>query len=60
MKLHAYKGQRSGEESFWLAGQRWQFVTVTNDQGWPDIGVYNFGDDRCYDYLDWREAYNLN
>jgi hypothetical protein len=55
-----YKRQRLGEEPFWLGGKKWEFVTVENSRGWPDIGVYSFAEDRCYDYGFWRETYNLN
>jgi hypothetical protein len=49
-----YVGQREGEEPFELNGQRWQYVNVLNGQGKRDIGVYSFGEDRCYDYSIWR------
>jgi hypothetical protein len=49
-----YVGQREGEEPFEINGQRWQYVNVLDGQGKRDIGVYSFGEDRCYNYSVWR------
>lgn len=59
MKTVEFIRLRSFEEPFILAGQKFQFVTVRNADGREDIGVYAFASDLCFDYGDFREAYNL-
>ena len=51
---------RQFEEPFQLSGERWLFVTVENERGEPDIGVYRFASDLCFDYMDWRRLFNLS
>jgi hypothetical protein len=62
MKLQEYLRPRSFEEPFILSGEKWQFVTVKRDDGddgAEDVGVYRFATDLCYNYSDFRKAYNL-
>lgn len=51
---------RQFEEPFTLAGERWLFVTVENELGEPDVGVYRYASDLCFDYMDWRRLFNLS
>jgi hypothetical protein len=55
-----YVADRSGEDPFTMHGKKWQFVTCKNSSGKLDIGVYAFGEDRVYNYIFWREMFNLN
>ena len=50
---------RAFEDPFMLSGERWQYVTVRRPDGQEDIGVYRFATDLCYDYADFRAAFNL-
>ncbi|NBS67817.1 hypothetical protein EBT31_02745 [bacterium] len=59
MKTVEFLRLRSFEDPFILHGQKFQFVTVRNADGREDIGVYAFAQDLCFDYADFREAYNL-
>ena len=59
MKLQEFIRLRASEDPFILSGEKWQFVTVKRDDGAEDVGVYRFATDLCYDYLDFRKAYNL-
>ena len=59
MKLQEFLRLRAFEDPFILSGEKWQFVTVKRDDGAEDIGVYHFATDLCYNYADFRKAYNL-
>ena len=59
MKLVEFLRARAFEDPFILANERWQFVTVRRSDGQEDIGVYRFATDLCYDYADFRAAFNL-
>ena len=50
---------RQCEDPFVMHGHRFRFVNVRRPDGHLDIGVYHYETDLCYDYLAWREAYNL-
>ena len=59
MRLQEFLRLRAFEDPFVLSGEKWQFVTVKRDDGAEDIGVYRFATDLCYNYSDFRKAYNL-
>jgi hypothetical protein len=59
MKLVEFLRMRAFEDPFMLSGERWQYVTVRRPDGQEDIGVYRFATDLCYDYADFRAAFNL-
>lgn len=60
MQVVEYLKQMSGEKPFVLNNIKWEYCWCKYPSGKKDIGVYRFDHDICYDYNDFRAAFNLD